>query len=46
MPDPCADGRWFMRVLGWLPLVGSSQQQWALSLTLALFGTAERVSGG
>ena len=28
-----------MRVLGWATLVGSSQQQWALSLTLTLFGT-------
>jgi len=35
-----------MRVLGYLPLVDSSQQRWALSLTLTLFGTPERVSGG
>jgi len=35
-----------MRVSGWLPLTSSSQQQWALSLTLTLFGTPERVSGG
>jgi hypothetical protein len=31
-----------MRVLGWVPLVGSSQKQRALSLTLTLFGTPER----
>ena len=28
-----------MRVLVCVPLVGSSQQQWALSLTLTLFGS-------
>jgi len=32
-----------MRVLVCVTLVGSSQQQWALSLTLTLFGTPERV---
>ena len=37
-----AGGRWFMRVSGWIPLTSSSQQQWALSLTLTLFGTPER----
>ncbi len=37
-----ADGRWFMRVLGWVTLTSSSQQQRALSLTLTLFGTPER----
>jgi len=30
-----------MRVSGPTPLVGSSQQQWALSLTLTLLGTPE-----
>jgi hypothetical protein len=29
--------------LGVTALVGSSQQQWTLSLTLTLFGTPERV---
>jgi hypothetical protein len=32
-----------MRVSGSVALVGSSQKQWALSLTLTLFGTPERV---
>ena len=32
-----ADQRWFLRVSGWVALVGSSQQRWALSLTLTLF---------
>jgi hypothetical protein len=31
-----------MRVLGWVTLTSSSQQQRALSLTLTLFGTPER----
>jgi hypothetical protein len=30
-----------MRVSGWVSLVGSSQQQWALSLTLTLLGAPE-----
>jgi hypothetical protein len=34
-----------MRVLGCVPLVGSSQQQWALSLTLTLFFAARRAAG-
>ena len=32
-----------MRVSGYLPLASSSQQRWALSLTLSLFGTPEWV---
>jgi hypothetical protein len=32
-----------MRVSGSLTLASSSQQQWALSLTLTLFGTPEWV---
>jgi hypothetical protein len=40
-----ADGRWFMRVSGSVPLASSSQQQWALSLTLTLFlGQPRRAS--
>jgi len=31
-----------MRVLGYVTLASSSQQRWALSLTLTLFGTPER----
>ena len=35
-----------MRVSGCVALVGSSQQRWALSLTLTLFGTPDWASGG
>jgi hypothetical protein len=34
-----------MGVSGWVSLASSSQKQWALSLTLTLFGTPERASG-
>ena len=37
------DGRWFVRVLGWVPLTSSSRKRWALSLTLTLFGTPDWV---
>jgi hypothetical protein len=33
-----------MRESGWSTLIGSSQQQWALSLTLTLYGTPEWAS--
>jgi hypothetical protein len=37
-----ADGRWFQREFGRVTLTSSSQQQWALSLTLTLFGAHSR----
>ena len=34
--------RWFMRVSGWVSLVGTNRQRWALSLTLTLSGDGQR----